>query len=122
MSKGILIGKHDLTQSLIKSLYDLINIPDNPGICKYRANDTEYKYKQFDGNYEEFKNYFIEFEDKLGLRHNKVSGVRQINYLSKNRNIYIINVGDYAVNENGDLKIYTKEKFEEKFLYKEQLS
>ena len=122
MSKGILIGKHDLTQSLIKSLYDLINIPNNPGICKYIANDTEYKYKQFDGNYEEFKNYFIEFEDKLGLRYNKVSGTNQINYLSKNRNIYIINVGDYAVSENGDLKIYTKEKFEEKFLYKEQLS
>lgn len=122
MSKGILIGEHDLTQSLIKSLYDLINIPDNSGVCKYRADDTEHKYKQFDGNYEEFKNYFLDFEDKLGFRYNKISGVRQINYLSKNGNIYTINVGDYAVNENGDLKIYTKEKFEEKFLYKEQLS
>lgn len=112
-------GKEEITVSLIKYLYDLINTPKSSNICVYKSNNKEFRYKQFNGNYEEFKDFFKSHADKMGLKYG-IDGSKSINYLNNDGTLCKINVNDYVVEINEKLKKYSVREFEETFLHKKE--
>lgn len=111
---GVTIGGQFLPVDLVRKIYSMINKPDR-NKCKYKINENNYNFYIFYGDYDDFVNKLQQHKDYLRIGgHGKDY---HIDY-TYDDDIRDIRIGNYVVDKGEYLEIYTKDQFENKFIWK----